>query len=181
MTPKLCSSERGAVLLHVAVAMLGLLAFSALVVDYGIFWAARRQAQNSADAGALAGAMGLAYDNPTDLTDDGPAKRAAQGAALANLVFGAAPDVRRDIDITFPPCPDDGSPVCIKVDVYRTVARGNPLPTFFAKLVGIGSQDVKATATAKIFSGNATECMRPFAIMDKWDEWNEKDTATEND
>jgi Flp pilus assembly protein TadG len=117
MTPKLCSSERGAVLLHVAVAMLGLLAFSALVVDYGIFWAARRQAQNSADAGALAGAMGLAYDNPTDLTDDGPAKRAAQGAALANLVFGAAPDVRRDIDITFPPCPDDGSPVCIKVDV----------------------------------------------------------------
>src|SRR5262245_28680538 len=71
MTRNQGSRERGAVLLHVAVAMLGLLAFCALVVDYGIFWAARRQAQNSADAGALAGAMGLAYDDPTDFSDTG--------------------------------------------------------------------------------------------------------------
>ncbi len=99
------SRQRGAVLIHVAVAMLGLLAFSALVIDYGIFWAARRQAQNSADAGALAGAMGLAYDDPTDFSDTGPAKLAARAAALANLVFGAPPDVNITTDVTFPPCP----------------------------------------------------------------------------
>ena len=169
------STERGAVLIHLAVAMLGLLAFSALVIDYGIFWVARRQAQNSADAGALAGAMGLAYDSPKDFSDTGPAKLAAHAAATANFVFGAPPDVNITSDITFPPCPDDGSLVCVKVDVYRTVARNNPLPTFFARLVGLSTQDMKATATAKVVTGNATQCMRPFAILDKWDEY---DTST---
>jgi len=175
------SRERGAVLIHVAVAMLGLLAFSALVIDYGIFWVARRQAQNSADAGALAGAMGLAYDDPQDFTDTGPAKLAARGAALANLVFGAPPDVNITTDITFPICPDDGASTCVKVDVYRNVARNNPLPSFFARLVGITTQDIKATATAKVLQGNATTCMRPFGIIDKWDEWNENDVGGEND
>jgi len=53
-------SERGAVLIHVGVAMIGLLGFCALSVDYGVMWTARRQAQNSADAAALAGAVSLA-------------------------------------------------------------------------------------------------------------------------
>ena len=48
-------AERGAVLVHVAIAMIGLLAFSSFVIDYGVLWAARRQAQNAADAGAMAG------------------------------------------------------------------------------------------------------------------------------
>ena len=165
------SRERGAMLIHVAVAMLGLLAFSALVIDYGVFWLARRQAQNSADAGALAGAMGLAYDDPKDFSDTGPAKLAAQSAALANKVFGVAPSVDITTDVTFPPCPDDNADTCVKVDVYRNVARNNPLPSFFARLVGITTQDMKATATAKVLTGNATQCMRPFAVMDKWDEY----------
>jgi Flp pilus assembly protein TadG len=173
------TSERGAILIHVTVAMLGLLAFSALVIDYGIFWTARRQAQNSADAGALAGAMGLAFDDPKDFTDTGPAKLAARAAATANFVFGAAPDVNITTDVTFPACPDDGSNVCVKVDVYRTTARGNALPTFFARLVGITSQDMRATATAKVLTGNATECMRPFGIMDKWDEYDVATGGTE--
>lgn len=68
------SRERGAVLVHVAVAMLGLLAFSALTIDLGSLWVARAQAQNAADAGALAGGVALAYVNPTDID-------AAQAAA----------------------------------------------------------------------------------------------------
>src|SRR5690606_7696581 len=115
--------ERGAVLIHVAVAMLGLLGFCALVVDYGIFWVARRQAQNSADAAALAGAISLAYDAPKDFTDDGPAKQNAYAAAMANKVFGGDVSIDISTDITFPPCPDDGSDRCIRVDVYRTTAR----------------------------------------------------------
>ena len=54
-------------LVHVAVAMIGLLAFSALSIDYGVMWTARRQAQNAADAAALAGAISLAFDNPDGL------------------------------------------------------------------------------------------------------------------
>ena len=53
------AGERGAVLIQVAVALLALLALSAFVVDYGVMWASRGQAQNSADAGALSGALSL--------------------------------------------------------------------------------------------------------------------------
>ena len=49
------SSERGTVVIQVAVCLLGLLAFTAFVVDYGVMWASRGQAQTAADAGALAG------------------------------------------------------------------------------------------------------------------------------
>jgi Flp pilus assembly protein TadG len=174
-----CRDERGAILIQVTVAMLGLLAFLTLVVDYGVMWMSRRQAQNSADAGALAGAIALAFDDPSDLSDTGQAKQAAHAAALANKVFGVAPDNNISTDITFfgpalgTQCPDgDVAATCVRVDVHRTAARGNPLPTFFAKLMSITSQDISATATAKVTSGTSVTCMRPFAIVDKWDEYN---------
>jgi Flp pilus assembly protein TadG len=158
--------------------MLGLLAFSALSIDYGIMWMSRRQAQNSADAGALAGAIALAFDDPTDFSDTGAAKQSAHSAVLVNRVFGVAPDNNVSTDITFygpglgAPCPDgDTGATCVRVDVHRTVARGNPLPTFFARLSGVLSQDISATATAKVTSGTNVSCMRPFAVLDKWDEF----------
>lgn len=49
--------ERGAITIHVAIALIALLMFAGLVIDQGPFYVARRQAQNAADAGALAGAM----------------------------------------------------------------------------------------------------------------------------
>lgn len=164
-------SERGAILVHVAVALLGLVSFSALTVDYGLFWMSRRQAQNSADAGALAGAIALSFDDPTDKTVNGAASRNAFAATQVNQVFGAAPSVIPASDITFNPCSDDGGDTCIQVRVYRTQARSNALPTFFANLIGIAQQDVQAYAEAKVVHGNATECMRPFAVLDKWDEY----------
>jgi len=177
-------SERGAILIQVAVAMLGLLAFSALSIDYGIMWMSRRQAQNSADAGALAGAIALAFDDPTDFSDTGAAKQSAHAAVLVNRVFGVAPDNNVSTDITFygpglgAPCPDgDTGATCVRVDVHRTVARGNPLPTFFARLSGVLSQDISATATAKVTSGTNVSCMRPFAVLDKWDEYNAANPA----
>ena len=45
-------SETGAVLVHAALVLIGLMALSTFVVDYGVLWASRRQAQNAADAGA---------------------------------------------------------------------------------------------------------------------------------
>ena len=55
------TNERGAVLLQVAVALLALLALSGFVFDYGVMWVSRGQAQTAADAGALAGAISLAF------------------------------------------------------------------------------------------------------------------------
>jgi Flp pilus assembly protein TadG len=162
------SSERGAVLIHVGIATLALLALSALSIDFGVKWVARGQAQNAADAGALAGAVALSFDAPNDLTDTGPAKQFALMYAQANGVWGQPPDVDVSTDITFPTCPDGTPDACVRVDVHRNQDRGNPLPTFFARVVGVMEQGVRATATAQVLAGNASDCLKPFAVADKW-------------
>lgn len=163
-------SERGAVLVHVALGMIGLLAVSALTIDFGVKWVARAQAQNAADSGALAGAIALSFDDPDDLTSTGMAKQSALQYALANTVWGQAPDVDVLTDVTFPACPD-GTSTCVRVDVYRNQQRANALPTFLAQLVGVMGQGVRATATAQVLTGNATDCLKPWAIIDRWDEF----------
>lgn len=163
-------NQHGAVLIQVAVAMLALLALSSFVFDYGVMWVSRGQAQNAADAGALSGAVSLAFNSPTDQ----PAARArAIAMAQSNKVWNQAPSVT-DADVTFPACPP-GIPGpqdnCVKVDVFRNQARGNPLPTFFAKLAGVASQGAVATATAQVVTGDTTACLRPWAVVDRWQEF----------
>jgi hypothetical protein len=182
------ASERGAVLVHVAIALIGLMAFSAFVIDYGVLWAARRQAQNSADAAALAGAISLAF---VDFANQPLARQSALDVAGLNNIWGEAADVTA-ADVTFPACPP-GSPgagtnSCIRVNVFRSTyqrAGGNGLPTFFGQLVGVTEQGVRATATAEALFGNTTDCVKPFAIADRWIErrndagapgWSEEDT-----
>jgi hypothetical protein len=178
------ADERGAMLIHIAVAMLGLLAFSALVIDYGVMWASRRQAQNAADAAALAAATSLAYDAPTDFDR---ARAAAKTIGETNRVFGGTLNITQGSgsggvitdDISFPTCPP-GAPgppdTCVRVNVYRTdLAQGgfpakDPLPTFFGRLFGRQTQGVRATATAQFLMANASDCMKPWAVADKWGE-----------
>jgi Flp pilus assembly protein TadG len=167
------SFERGAVIIQMAVVLLGLMAFSALVVDYGIMWTARGQAQTAADAGALAGAITLGYDSPTDFAG---ARLKAQAAARANFVWGQAPDVQ-PTDVTFltpatcrPPAYPGLPDTCVKVDVYRNQARANGLPILFGTLVGVAGQGVRATATAQVINGSATDCLKPWAVVDRWTE-----------
>jgi Putative Flp pilus-assembly TadE/G-like len=163
-------NERGAVLVHAAIAMLALMAFNALAIDYGTLWLSRSQAQNAADSAALAGALSLAFDDPDDIPR---AQNAAAAAGRANLVLGAPPSIVPATDVTLVGCPP-GAPglpdTCVRADVYRSAARANPLPTFFAQIMGITSQDIRATATAQVTTGNAVECMKPWAVADKWDE-----------
>jgi Flp pilus assembly protein TadG len=166
------ASDRGAVLVHTALAILALVAFMTFVVDYGTFWLSKGQAQNAADAGALAGAISMAYESATDLSNTGPAKTRAHALTQRNLVFGAAPNVNIATDITFPPCPPPHTGTCIRVDVYRNQARSNPLPVFFGSLVGLTNQGVRATAHAISAAANKTECLRPWAVLDRWDEAN---------
>ena len=161
------SSERGAVLVHVALGLLVSLAFTTFVVDYGVLWVSRGQAQNAADAGALSGAIAWGFDDRQDLSATGPAKLSAFTVSQDNFVWGASPDVQVATDITFPVCPD-GTNSCIQVDVYRTAGRGNPLPMFFGRLLGLIDQDIRATATAQVRAGNASLCLKPWGIPDKW-------------
>jgi Flp pilus assembly protein TadG len=57
-------SERGAVFVQVGISLFVLMAFNVFVLDYGMMWIARGQAQNAADAGAIAGAIARAYEDP---------------------------------------------------------------------------------------------------------------------
>jgi Flp pilus assembly protein TadG len=57
------TGERGSVAVLLALALTVLLGFAALVVDIGLSWAVRAEAQTAADAAALAGAARLA-DGP---------------------------------------------------------------------------------------------------------------------
>jgi hypothetical protein len=55
------------------------------------------------------------------------------------------------------------------VDVFRNSrAGGSPLSTIFGKLVGIDDNGVRATATAEALFGSSTDCVKPFAVSDKW-------------
>jgi Flp pilus assembly protein TadG len=170
------ASERGAIMIQVGITILVMSAFAMFVVDYGVMWVSRNQAQNSADSGALAGAVALALDSFTDHSDTGPAKVAAQKFAQSNYVFGEQPDVNITTDVrfysddpaAFPAlCSNDD---CVRVDVYRNQTRGNPLPTIFGWLVGVQDQGVRATATAQAGAANASNCLKPWAVLDKWAE-----------
>jgi len=170
------ASERGAILIQVGVAILALSAFSMFIIDYGALWVSRHQAQNAADAGALAGATALALDDFDDRSSTGPAKVAAQAFAKANGVFGQSPDVQMATDVRFYPDAPGDFPAscvtndCIRVDVYRNQARGNALPTFFGHLVGVNEQGVRAMAIARAAAANGTNCLKPWAVLDKWGE-----------
>lgn len=166
-------SERGAVIIHVAIALMALLAFTSIVVDYGIMWVSRRQAQNAADAGALAGALALMQNG------SGSVNAAAVHFAGSNVIWGQS-NSAANVDVTLSgpgssiaPC--DEVPGCVRVDVYRNmpdragVTRGDALPTYFAALVGLTEQGVRATATAQVTpGGNQVNCLLPFAVIDRW-------------
>jgi hypothetical protein len=172
--------ERGAVLVQVAVAMTALCGLSALAVDFGVLMAARSQAQAAADAGALAGATAIGFDDFGGLNYYGRVIQPAQAVARANLVLNQPPAVEdADVSVTamtipgFPPTPGGvRTKNSVAVSVYRNREHGNPLPTFFGRIVGIDAQGVRAQALATIVPSNASDCVWPLAIPDNWVENN---------
>lgn len=156
--------ERGSALIMTTVAIIGLMLVSVFVIDYGIVWVSRTQAQAAADAGALAGAVSMAYEDPSDLSR---ASARAVAVAQQNRVWYDPGDSGHPLQVatSFVTCPDGTSP-CIKVDVTRL-----DLPSAFAHLLGVNSQRVFATATAQATVGQKVECVRPFGLPDRWDEY----------
>jgi Flp pilus assembly protein TadG len=158
--------ESGMSLVYLAVGFMTFMAASTLAVDVGMFMTARSQAQNSADAGALAGAVALAKNSWTDRTSTGPAVQGAMSTAKANVIIGGVPSVLAT-DVTFPNDPA-GNPTRVHVKVYRTTARNTALPTLIGPLLGVPSVDIAASATAEVSPANAMTCVKPFMIPDKW-------------
>lgn len=106
-------SERGQVLVVVVLVLIGLLAFTALAVDVGMLYFDRRQAQNGADAAALAGASsavnamdaaGVTYQNFScgALTAINTAAAAAsvQNALNNHYVIDNDPSDKNGVEVT---------------------------------------------------------------------------------
>lgn len=161
--------ERGMTYVFVAMGFLAFLGASMLAVDVGMIMTARGQSQNAADAGALAGATALVFDDWNDRTPTGPAVTNALAASTANQVMGANVSVTPP-DVVFLQNPTTGEQNRVQVTVYRTGARGNPLPTFIATYFRIPTVDVGAVATAEASPANMEECPLPFTIPDRWTE-----------
>jgi Flp pilus assembly protein TadG len=168
------SSERGVSLIHVGIVMFALILMSAFVADQGLMFMTRAQAQNAADAGALAGAISRAFDDPSpdaDLAADSVVFEAARSAALANPTYDGTygtPDV-------VIPCPAFVVPAegCVTVNVHRdSIGGSDGVPTLFAPLFQRPTVSVQATATAQAAAANATDCLRPFGVPDLWEEGN---------
>ncbi len=156
-------NERGAVLFLVAASMVVMLGFAALAVDVGNLLLARTESQRTADAAALAGA-GWLIPAPTDSA--GARQRAIEYASRNNIQNTPAVLLPEDIHVDL-----DSS--LVRVHVQNTTARGNPIPTFFAKVLGIQTVNVTSVAAAWAAPADAlppanVDCPLPIALPDKW-------------
>ncbi len=148
--------ERGVVLLLVALLLTLLLVVAAIVVDIGNVAQERRQAQNAADAAALAGA--------TDITQ-GDTTPSSIVTLIKNYVasnYGT---------VAWNSCTDpaalavqpDASTVCISWDAnppattkVRVVIPTRAVATSFGRVIGISSFNVAAAAIATVGSRGQT-------------------------
>jgi Flp pilus assembly protein TadG len=151
-------NERGSVILITAIAIATLLGFAALAVDGSYLYTIRNRLQAAADAAALAGASQL----PTAEN----VKAMAQIFAGKNLpsAYGHG-TVLRENDIavgnwnkvqrTFTAGAAPAN--AVRVIARRTGANGNPVQTYFARVLGFEEVDVVAEAIATGESpGNGT-------------------------
>ena len=175
--------ERGMSLVFVCLGFMAMLSATTLAIDVGMFMNSRSQAQNAADAGALAGAVALVYNDFDNRTASGPAVQSAINTATTNRVAGGTVSVT-PADVTFPNDPS-GQPTRVQVQVFRTSERSNPVSTLMGGFFGVPTADIAAVATAEATPANAETCVMPFTIPDRWNEngkaWTPSDTFDPGD
>jgi Flp pilus assembly protein TadG len=166
-------TERGVSLLVVAGGLVMLLAIGAITIDLGSFYLARDEAQRAADAAALAAAKVLAdsgcVGSGTCATAESAATQKAISVGDQNTIGGQSVSLQSG-DVSYNIATSQNPRV--SVTAQRTAARGNAMPTFFAKILGFQTADISAVATAEVFnpsggSGSAifcTSCVRPWLV-----------------
>lgn len=155
-----CSEERGVALIVAAGSMIALTSAVALAVDVGMLTVARTEAQSAADGAALAGASAL-IESPDNASY---ARALAIRYAGDNSIRGdAAAVLPGDINV-------DLAARTVSVDVIRSDDRGNALGTYFARIFGVNTVDITATATARASDAGGINCLLPLVVPDRWAE-----------
>jgi hypothetical protein len=156
----------------VAASLFVLLGTAGLAIDLVNLYVARSEAQRAADAAALAGAK--TFVDTTYISGgvlQSTAMTVARDAATTvggQNKIGSDAVVIADGDVTFN-FTNPQNPL-ITVQVNRTTASGNPVPTLFMKAFGVNTADVSATATAEAYSPAGggppvcTGCLKPWIL-----------------
>ncbi|MDE2341918.1 MAG: hypothetical protein KGL63_00770 [Betaproteobacteria bacterium] len=146
---KTLHSQRGAVALIVAAALVGLLAIVALAVDIGHLLVVRNQAQNAVDAAALRGAAFLYSpgSNTPDFSPSGPAVTNATAAVPLNIAVTANDTVTVSANAW-----NALSTAGKTGDAAVQVSLTKQVPLYFAPFFGLHQSNVSATAIAIVQS-----------------------------
>ena len=173
-------NSRGAVAVMVAIMLTVLLAMAAAALDIGHALVARNELQNSADAGALAGAraLGVLYEGMTPAAmgtyqlsggDAATIMTAVQSTAVLNAAAGVNVTVNAgDVQIglwnsaTRTMTPTVNQPRSVRVITRRDGTANGPISTFLAGVIGMTSMNVRAVATAELTAIGST----PPAALD---------------
>lgn len=157
--------ERGSVIVLVALSMVVLLGFTALVVDLGNGRQKRRQVQSAADASSLAGAQEfMAFPSPPttsswDKVATTVREFAQHNADVPTADWGSCTDSNIGTYTVIPSSIAVGS--CVSVDSVVTPTRlrvkipTRTLQTSFARVLGVNSVAVRGEAIAQISSVTA--------------------------
>ena len=150
--------RRGAMAILIAVMLIALFAFLAFAVDLGNVYVTRSQLQSAADSAALAAVQQLA---------EGKSQSEARSAAVdfAKLNEPNNGDVLVTGDVTLGVWNNStrtftatsSSPNAVQTVVRRDGANTSSVSTSFAKLFGIDSTKVTATAIAKYETSGSTK------------------------
>jgi hypothetical protein len=182
------SQNQGVIATVVAVSLVPLLGFVALVIDLGFGLVTRNQLQNITDGASLAGTRQLSriYEGLTaaqpgyvltsgdksailaEVRDIG-AKNSAGGKSIAinpeDVVIGQWNPINKQLT------PTNVNPDAVRVLARRDEQANSPLTTFFAGIVGTASLNVSAQATAAltgIKEVDARELDAPMGIARVW-------------
>jgi len=150
--------ERGQLITMAAGAIVVVIGFTALAVDIGFLTYSKREAQNDADAMALAAVRELA---PNGTTTEPERQEAAEDVARdwADKNDVAEAEIQ---DISFNTSCSGSLPQGAKT---VTVRLRRTRSTFFARIFGIDSGDVNVCATARVGQAQGGPGLMPFGVL----------------
>jgi Flp pilus assembly protein TadG len=165
-------NEAGSVILTFAISIAALFCFAVVAIDGAILMTTKNQLQSAADAAALAGASAYNIDDAT--VRHRAAYYASHNFAVQDTIRACIIDPNVDVVID-----RNADPPYVQVTTHRTQATGDPLRTYFLKILDVASPnfngttrpnrvDVSARARANLVDECGARCVKPWAIPDRW-------------
>jgi hypothetical protein len=149
-------NERGATFVFVGLMLIALFSLFTIAIDVGVGLNARSEAQRTADAAALAGA-GLF------MRDESPAVIRPMAYDTANYFAGLNYVGRTQVD----PAVDVVVEITEAQRLVEVWVQGRT-PTLFARMFGVDILPVRAYAAARVINASGSDCVKPFALPDIW-------------